>query len=138
MEPNLFRNRWLALAFVGLVLIGAMTLVGSEGDEGLLDRFMRGTEPEGEVVENLGGPRETPSSELLVTSSQTTETVVSEPADAPVAIGSFASDEELIDDAEGFDTTPMIVHQGPDDEGTMLEAEGETAIVELDGEGSEF
>lgn len=138
MEPNLFRNRWLALAFVGLVLIGAMVLVGSEGDEGLLDRFMRGAEPEADVVHDLGGPRETPSSELLVTSSQTTETAVSEPVEAPVAIGGFASDEDLIDDAEGFDTTPMVVHDGPDHEGTMLEAQGETAIVDLDGEGSEL
>ena len=42
MEPNLFRNRWLALAFVGLVAIGAAVLVGSEGEAGLLDRYMAG------------------------------------------------------------------------------------------------
>lgn len=131
MEPNLFRNRWMALAFVGLVLVGTMLLVGSEGDEGLLDRFMRdGGGGEDEVVEDLGGPPGVPSSELLVTSSQGGAT--SEP------VGAFASDEELIDEGEGFATTPMIVHESADEEGSVLEAEGETVIIPADGQGSEF
>jgi len=130
MEPNLFRNRWLALAFVGLILVGAMVLVGSEGDEGLLDRFMRDRGGEVEVVEDLGDELEPPSSELLVTSSES--------SDSPEPVGAFASDDELIDDAEGFATTPMIVHEGLGDDGRMLEAEGETVIIPADDQGSEF
>lgn len=130
MEPNLFRNRWLALAFVGLILAGAMVLVGSEGEEGVLDRFMRDGGRDAEVVEDLGDELEPPSPELLVTSPES--------SGIPEAVGTFASDEELIDDAEGFATTPMIVHEGPGDDGRMLEAEGETVIVPADDQGSGF
>lgn len=130
MEPNLFRNRWLALAFVGLVLIGAVSLVGSESEDGLLDRFMRAGNREPAVVEKLVQPLEPPSSELLFTSS--------EGAATPVMVGEFAPEEELIDDTEGFDTIPMIVHDRPDHEGAMLEAEGETLIIAPDEQGSEF
>lgn len=128
MEPNLFRNRWLALAFVGLVLAGAMALVGSENEEGLLDRFMREGGREAEVVERLDSEREGPSPELLATSPET--------AAAAEPFASFASDEELIDDARGFATTPMIVHDGPD--GAMPEIEDETIIIETDEREPEF
>ena len=131
MEPNLFRNRWLALAFVGLVAIGAAVLVGSEGEAGLLDKYMAGKPGEqSQPMPDLAAPADLPSSELVPTEP--------EPAFESTATGSFSDDGDLIDDADGFDTTPMVVHDGPDEEGAILEAEGEAVIVDPDVEGPEF
>ena len=128
MEPNLFRNRWLALAFVGLVAIGAAVLVGSEGEAGLLDKYMAGKP--GEQSQPMPDLADLPSSELVP--------IEPEPAFESTATGSFSDDGDLIDDADGFDTTPMVVHDGPDEDGAILEAEGEAVIVDPDVEGPEL
>ena len=131
MEPNLFRNRWLALAFVGRVAVAAAALVGSEDDEGLLDTFMAGRGIEEPATPEDFAETIEPRSEELVP-------VAPEPEFDDEPVGAFSEDAELVDEADGFDTTPMVVHDGPDEEGAILEAEGEAVIVDPDAEGSEL
>lgn len=122
-----FRNRWAALALAGLILLAAATLVGSEDGGGLLDRMAerRGTEkPEPPPLTEMP-EEEMPSPELAPS-----ERAFGEPVDR----GSFTPDAELIDDAQGFDTTPPVVHEGPDD-GPILEAGEEAPMLPFDVEG---
>lgn len=138
MEPNLLRGRWVALAFAGLVAIAALSLVGSEEHGGLLDLVKeRGIPGDAgvadETIEPVVDQTDYPSPELVPSPE-----LLPPPSDdeAPLDEGfTFSSDEELIDEANGFDTTPMVVHEGRGEDGTVIEAPGETAIVEIeDGE----
>jgi len=119
-----FRNQWAALALAGLILLAAATLVGSEGGGGLLDRMADRQRAE-TPPEPAGMPEDLPPPELAPR-----ERAFSEPVDR----GSFTPDAELIDDAQGFDTTPPIVHEGPDDD-LILEAGEEAPMLPSDVEG---
>lgn len=119
-----FRNRWAALALAGLILLAAAALVGSEDGGGLLDRMADRQRAEAppqpaELREDLPSPELAPP-----------ERAFSEPVDR----GSFTPEAELIDDAQGFDTTPPIVHEGLDD-GLILEAGEEAPMLPSDVEG---
>lgn len=121
-----FRNRWAALALAGLILLAAATLVGSEDDGGLLDRMAdrqrageRGPSEPIEMPEDIPEPERAPP-----------EREFSGQMDG----GSFTPDGDLIDDAQGFDAAPPIVHEGPDD-GLVLEAGEEAPMVPYDVEG---
>ena len=121
-----FRNRWAALALAGLILLAAATLVGSEDSGGLLDRMadrQRAGEPG--PRETVQMPEEMPPPELAPPEREFRE---------PVDRGSFTPEAELIDEAEGFDTTPPIMHEMPDD-GVVLEAEAEAPMLPYDVEG---
>lgn len=90
MSGKLFRGRSGALAFAGFVILAAVSLVGTDEDDGLVTQ---------------------------ATDEITAAPLAREPAIEPVSQSAepfdmaddvaFASDEDLIDDAEGFDPTPM-------------------------------
>lgn len=127
MNFDPFRNTWAALTLAGLVVLAAAALVGSEESGGLLDfAAERPTSGGRDVAERMEPREEAPPAELPSQASH-----IGEPAE----IGMFTPDVELVDAAEGFDTTPMIVHGGPGEDGIMLEAEGETLILPGDDRG---
>ena len=89
MRGYMFRNRWLAILFVGLTLAAVTRLVGTEESDGAL----------GEAAEKL------------VAQKQTADAIVTQHAqpaasnDDEVAI-EFTPDEELIDPAVGEEPIP--------------------------------
>ncbi|MEM7667165.1 MAG: hypothetical protein AAF250_15015 [Pseudomonadota bacterium] len=91
MSRLLFENSKAALGFAGAIIFGAVVFAGSNGaTDG------QGDEGDGEVVRSETIANATPSSA---------------PSPAPQSqpfIADFASDEDLIDDASGFDPTPDI------------------------------
>lgn len=88
MRGYMFRNRWLALLFVGLVLAGTTRIVGTgEGDGALA-----------EATQDLAQQRK----RVEALSSGTRP----EAAEDEVVI-EFTPDEDLIDDAVGDDPSPI-------------------------------
>ncbi|WP_338446618.1 hypothetical protein V5F89_02120 [Pelagerythrobacter marensis] len=132
MNANPFTNKWAAIALALLVIIAAIALVGDEEGEGVLSRLTERAADQ----RARAGDRPVPAAELAPPPG-----LVSRPPAAPVpsfdenpdngfddAI-EFFPDDALVDDAEGFDSPPMIVHEREPDGGAVFEAEGETAIV---------
>ncbi len=109
----MFYNRWAALAFVGLVVFGAVNLIGSEDDQGLLLRSANDLEEQREgmarEVERISSPVASPHQELQSVA------------------GEFGVDEDLIDAAEGFDPTPIVATEP----GKETDA-GDVVIVQQD------
>lgn len=95
MRGYLFQNRWFSLGFAGLVVLGAVSLVGSEDDEGLLPAS----------VSTIAGQQDDMAAEVerLSTPKRNPPIVINQPD-----FDDFASDEELIDDAAGFDPEPLV------------------------------
>lgn len=87
MRGYMFRNRWGALLFVGLVLAGVTRLVGTGHGDGALDR----------------------AKEQLVEQKAQAERMNASAHHSPggAAKVEFVSDEELIDPAVGEDPTPI-------------------------------
>lgn len=94
---TLFRNRWIALAFVAFTLISAYTLVGAEDESSLLGSMNGEAEGAQEQLAVIEAP---PQPEVVVD-----EGFSDFPDDA-------LSDEELIDPATGFDPTPSDSGEG--------------------------
>lgn len=94
MRGYMFRNRWGALLFVGLVLAGVSQLVGTGKGDGAIDK----------ATQDLVKQR---------------EEAASLPAASHDAFGKrpakveFASDDELIDQALGEDPTPIEQRESP-------------------------
>lgn len=87
MRGYMFRNRWGALLFVGLVLAGVAQLVGTGKGDGAIDR----------------------ATDQLVEQKAEADALAAEHApggEQPVEI-EFTSDEDLIDPALGDDPTPI-------------------------------
>lgn len=87
MRGYMFRNRWGALLFVGLVLAGVTRLVGTGHGDGALDL----------------------AREQLVEQKAQAERMTSDtrrPTERAMEV-EFASDQELIDPAVGEDPTPI-------------------------------
>jgi len=104
MHRLLFQNRFNALAFAAIILFGVLMLVGTDNKGGALDqatqKFGTNQRAEAEPSQVQEEPR---------------------PAAMPAAT-SYASDEDLIDDAEGLD--PSGLSSEPDiEEGTAIETE---------------
>ncbi len=87
MRGYMFRNRWWALVFVGLVLAGVTRIVGTGEGDGALDEAAQQIAKQRDIAEQF-----------------TSDTAPTESID-DVAI-EFTSDEELIDAAVGDDPTP--------------------------------
>ncbi len=91
-----FKGRWLALGFVAITLIGAYGLIGREGDSSVLTR-MQG---------DLAGqeqPRDRPIADAESPPPDQPKIADYQPDDS---VG-FTPEEELMDDAAGFDPTPV-------------------------------
>lgn len=88
MRGYMFRNRWLALLFVGLTLAAVTRLVGSGDGGGALEGAARELVAQKNSAEQFVSADPPPASEA-----------------GPVAI-EFTPDEELIDPAAGEDPTP--------------------------------
>lgn len=87
MRGYMFRNRWGALLFVGLVLAGVTRLVGTGDGDGALDLAKR------QLVEQKG------QAEGITSDTR-------RPTERPAKV-EFVSDDELIDPAVGEDPTPI-------------------------------
>lgn len=92
----MFRSRWGALLFVAMSATGAASLVGGEDEEGVLMTAAEDLERQRVAMERTVAEAATDPSAM--------------PAEGPEL--EFTDDEELIDDAAGFDPTPV-------DEGTV-------------------
>lgn len=93
MRGYMFRNRWGALLFVGLVLAAVTQLVGTGKGDGALAK----------ATQDLVRQR-------AATASLTDRVNASAGRAAKVQ---FASDEELIDPAQGEDPTPIDQREKP-------------------------
>lgn len=89
MRGYMFRNRWLAMLFVGMILAGVTRLVGTETDKGAIDAAAT------EIVKQKA------QADQFAADMSEAET----PAD-DISV-EFTSDEELIDAAVGEDPTPV-------------------------------
>lgn len=121
----LFRNRWIALAFVAFTLISVYTLVGSEDDSSLLGSMSGETEEAQQQLATVEAPPQ---------------------PDIPVDPGfeefpdDVLSDEELIDPATGIDPTPS---DGGDDyaddtPSQTVSSDGIPIVMEADNEAPMF
>ncbi|MGB3738458.1 MAG: hypothetical protein WA948_03805 [Pontixanthobacter sp.] len=122
MYTFLFRNRYGALAFVGLTLIGAASLVGTQEDEGLITQTAATIEQQRADFEDAAK------------AAEASRTPATQPEPEP-SIGDYApaipiaDDEDLIDDAEGIDPTPI----DPSD-GEAIAKDGDVVIILRDGQ----
>ncbi|MDZ4308835.1 hypothetical protein [Allopontixanthobacter sp.] len=91
----MFKNRWGALIFVCLSVLGAVSLIGGEDDHGaLLLAADELTETKSELQIQAGELSQADSS--------------AEPTPDEQPVSGFMSDEELIDDTRGIDPAPDI------------------------------
>jgi hypothetical protein len=89
MRGYMFRNRWFALLFVGVVLAGTTRVVGTGDGDGAVDQAALEIAAQRERAEALSGGTETGSFD-----------------DSDVTV-EFTADEELIDEALGEDPSPI-------------------------------
>ena len=96
MYSLLFRNKLAALAFVALIVIGAALLIGTEQEQGVIQETAQTIAEQrtdfDETVKQAGVPK--PGRPTIMADP--------EPASVPLA-----DDDALIDEAIGFDPTPV-------------------------------
>jgi hypothetical protein len=90
MYSQLFRNRWIAIAFVALTAISAANLVGSSEEEGVL----------GEATDLIEGEREAFAAEA--------ETLSGDTPIANPSVESFTADDDLIEPGVGVAPDPIL------------------------------
>ena len=125
MYTFLFRNKLGALGFVVLMMISAATLVGTEEHDGVIVKTTQEIAKQrsdfAEKVDAMSSPKKVAQAPAAETASVEIE---------------FTPDEELVDDAQGFDPTPEPpqpdVNPEPIAAGNLAE-EGEVVII-LNGE----
>ena len=99
----MFQNRWGALLFVGLTLIGAASLVGTEDNEGTLAEAAAQLEQQGaDYREQASGFSQPDPAENTPGDADTQFDV------AGSEVVEFTSEEELVVDPIGIDPTPII------------------------------
>ena len=113
MRGYMFRNRWFALLFVGMVLAGAANIVGTEGSGGALDA----------AREQYAG--EQAQTQVLATDHEPA-------ADANDVLLEFTPDEELIDPATGYDPTPVDEFASAQPGGQVVVPDTQVVIVSHD------
>lgn len=104
MGTSRFPNRIAALAFVVLVLAGVAALVGTGENEGALSSATQALsekswQSSGYGAQNGAQPASGPSQEQSAAAPA--------PTASAAMTSSFAEDANLIDDAMGFDPSPM-------------------------------
>ncbi len=108
----MFRNRWFALLFVGMVLAGVTKIVGTEEDQGALDAAREELARQRAQAEQMTGE-----------SAQFTFT------DEDVEV-EFVPDEELIDPATGYDPTPIDEFAAASETGEEVVPDAQVVIVQ--------
>ncbi|MFZ1742539.1 MAG: hypothetical protein WAT93_06770 [Pontixanthobacter sp.] len=96
MYSLLFRNRLAALGLALLIIIGAVSLVGTENNSGVVTQTAQKFQAQKAAPEKTAQALNQPAPSQAIPNTK--------PADATIE---FLADEELIDAAEGFDPTPM-------------------------------
>jgi len=96
MYATLYKNKWPVLAFVVLVLAGAQYFFGS----GWGDEFVPNNSPAAPVAQEGDGDNSLANSDAPTELTPDQEAFYDDDS-------AFLSDEELIDNAEGFDPTPV-------------------------------
>lgn len=96
MAGNLFRNPKRALLFVGMTLFSVAMLVGSEGNDGALVRAATNLQREDAAPHEFEGR---PQQDDLSAYDEDRGRSIDH---------AFTSDEELIDDTQGFDPAPEL------------------------------
>jgi hypothetical protein len=122
MYEFLFRNKWVALAAAVLLLAGISALVGREGDDGLLARTQR---------DLAARHHEAPDEAGEIARSQSEAYTPPPPAETSQE---FVDDEELVDNADGYDPSPPDDQQA-DDAGSSGDDEDQGDIVPGDDAG---
>ncbi|MHA6332581.1 hypothetical protein ACXYL9_02765 [Qipengyuania sp. CAU 1752] len=103
MKGYIFQNRWGALLFVGLTLIGAASLVGTEDTEGTLAEAAAQLEQQGaDYREQAAGFSQPDQAENGSSDGDMQYDL------AGSEVVEFASEEELVVDPIGIDPTPII------------------------------
>ena len=111
MRGYMFRNRWFALLFVGLVLAAVTRIVGTGNGDGVLDEATNQIVNQQDRAERLS------------------VTAATDDAGADVSV-QFTSDEELIDPATGEDPAP--IDEFAAEQATEVVPESEVVIVSQD------
>ncbi|WBY16808.1 hypothetical protein PF049_01165 [Erythrobacteraceae bacterium WH01K] len=101
MSGPMLRNRVAAIAIVVLTLAGVASLVGTEDNEGALTSATKAL-AEKAAASSEAGPRNPDA-----TAPAAVTEIASPPAPAQFPT-EFADDESLIDDARGFDPSPVV------------------------------
>lgn len=122
MYQTLLKNKWVALAVAVLMLAGIQMLIGRSGDDGVIPRTQ--AEIADRHREAAGG----------------SDTVVPPPAADDDADASaedtqeaYVNDDDLIDDATGYDPSPSDNGQQADDGGPSDGGDGD--VTSDDGSG---
>ena len=123
MEPGLFTNQGKKLILIALLLLGVSMLVGKEDDPGVLaaaqrdgmagDPGSQGPPPAAfaQPAQAAMPPAPAPpvQNQMAVVAPPPPSTGGPAPAAAPSPAETvYASGEDLIDSAQGFDPTPML------------------------------
>lgn len=136
MYKFLFRTRYGALGFVAVTMLGVTSLVGTDGESGLIqygvNSFTAQQDAMGEEVGQLdqaqtrpvrriGAPQPTYPSE--VGPSEIGEVSGGDDGfgDEGYEEGSWASDDALIDDASGYDPAPIVATEYNPEDGEIIE-----------------
>ncbi len=117
MRGFMFRNRWLALLFVGMVLAGITRIVGTEEGGGVVEVARD------QILSQHGQAANRQPDDVAIRETETSRDVVLE----------FAPDEELIDPATGYDPTPVDEFGAGHEESEELVGEPQGAIFPQDG-----
>jgi len=108
MKGNVFQNRWGALSFVGVTLIAAVVLVGTESVDGTL------AEATAQIEQQSAEQRDrTTTINSAKAEPGQSEKPAAQPSATPTTpptedIFEFTSDEDLQVDPVGIDPTPII------------------------------
>ncbi|MCB2061490.1 MAG: hypothetical protein R3E09_10130 [Novosphingobium sp.] len=117
MYQLLFRNRFVALVFVAMTVLGVRTLIGTEDEEGALTRMTEGIEAKVQALQNDAQQfQDRPRMAERPERRERPERDIVRPVPAATV---FASDDELIEDAQGFE---------PEGQPAAPLAEGEVVI----------
>ena len=130
MYKFLFRSRFGALAFVGFTLVSITTLVGTDGEGGLIqygvNSFTNQQDAIGEEIGRLDAQRDRPvrrvgTPQPTYTSEIREELEDDEYGDEGYEEGSWSNEDDLISSAEGIDPTPIVSTEFNPEEGEIVE-----------------
>ena len=116
MRGYMFRNRWLAMLFVALVLAGVTRVVGTGKGDGIIDEATEQLAAQRERAEALSDEIEAEAPERAETEDDAAELL--------------ASDEDLIDPAIGEDPTPPDEFAGDKGVDSAVVEEGDIFLVD--------
>ena len=114
MYRMLFTNRWIALAFVAVVVVSALAFVGTQDQEGAYGMAKHSLHEQQEAVEKQ-------------------IEVIQQPEPSPEEPAEFMSDEELIDDATGDE----VSSDEPTDDDSNAAAPDDGEIIVQDSSDAE-